>query len=118
MLRPPLVATLFPYTTLFRSCLDNGHEYGRADRTQGRNRTEQFPSLVLLALGEEFLPRLLAQENQCVELLVVKLGPATHAGLGDLAQPFFAMARVVDTLSATGNAPAAIDRLDPVHDTR
>src|SRR5437763_3341340 len=78
MLRPPLVATLFPYTTLFRSCLDNGHEYGRADRTQGRNRTEQFPSLVLLALGEEFLPRLLAQENQCVELLVVKLGPATQ----------------------------------------
>jgi len=28
------------------------------------------------------------------------------------------MARVVDTLSATGNAPAAIDRLDPVHDPR
>src|SRR5207253_10276368 len=98
-------------------CLDNGHEHGRADRTQGRNRTEQFPSLVLLALGDEFLPRLLAQENQCVELLVVKLGPETHASLGDLAKPFLAMALVVDTLTTTWNARTAIDRLDPVHDS-
>src|SRR5439155_60995 len=53
-----------------------------------------------------------------VELLVVKLCSAAHAGLGDLAQPFLTMARMVDTLAGAGNAPAAIDRLDPVHDPR
>ena len=91
-------------------CLDNGHQRG--------NRPEQFPHLVLLALGQEFLPRLFAQANQCVEVLVVKLRPAAHASLGDLAQPFLAMARVVNILAGTGNALAAIDRLYPVHDPR
>src|SRR2546429_637094 len=62
--------------------------------------------------------RSLAQDNQHVELLVVKLCSAAHAGLGDLAQPFLTMARMVDTLAGAGNAPAAIDRLDPVHDPR
>src|SRR2546429_1294301 len=64
------------------------------------------------------ISRLLAQDNQHVELLVVKLCSAAHAGLGDLAQPFLTMARMVDTLAGAGNAPAAIDRLDPVHDPR
>src|SRR5487761_329960 len=84
--------------------LDNGHEHGRADRAQGRNRTEQFPSGMLFAVGEEFLPRLLAQGNQRVQLLVEKLGPAAHAGSGDLAQPLLAMARVVNALARTRNA--------------
>ena len=99
-------------------CLENRHQHGRADRTQGRNRAEQFPGFVFLALSEEFLSRLLAQENQCVQLLVVKLRPAAHAGLRDLAQPLVTMARVVDTLATTGNAPAAIDGFHPVHDPR
>src|SRR5215470_11347025 len=72
--------------------LEDGHQHGCADGAQGRNGTEQFPRLVLFALGEEFLPCLFAQEYQCVELLVEKLGPAAHAGLGDLAEPFLAMA--------------------------
>src|SRR5207249_10661971 len=80
--------------------------------------TRRSSDLVLIALGKEFLPRLLAQDNQHVELLVVKLCSAAHAGLGDLAQPFLTMARMVDTLASAGNAPAAIDRLDPVHDPR
>lgn len=53
-------------------CLDNGHEHGHADGTQGRNRTEQFLGLMLLALGKKFLPRLLAQANQRIALRVLE----------------------------------------------
>src|SRR3974390_3813399 len=51
--------TVFPEQPLVAEsmgCLDNGHQHGRADRTQGWNRPEQFPRLVLLALGQEFPP--------------------------------------------------------------
>src|SRR5207253_10719948 len=66
----------------------------------------------------EFLPRLLAHGNQPVRRVVVKLCSAAHAGLGGLAQRFLTMARMVATLAGAGNAPAAIDRLDPVDDPR
>src|SRR5487761_106250 len=88
--------------------LDNGHEHGRADRAQAWDGAKQFPRSMLFTLGEEFLPCLLAQGDQRVQLLVEKLGPVAHAGLGDLAQPFLPMARVVNTLAGTRNAPAAI----------
>src|SRR2546429_5092436 len=51
MIRRPPRSTLFPYTTLLPIY-----------------RTEQFPGLVLLALGKEFLPRLLAQDRKSTRL--------------------------------------------------
>jgi hypothetical protein len=41
---------------------------------------------VLSALGQQIAPHLLAQNIQRVELLVVELGSAAHAGFGDLAE--------------------------------
>ena len=55
---------------------------------------------------------------QHVQLLVEVFGPPAHAGLSDLAQPLGAMTGVVDVPSGTGNRPAAIHRLQAIHDSR
>src|SRR5208282_890213 len=58
----------------------------------------------------------LAQRSQSIELLVVELGPAVHPEFANLREPFGTMARRVDLLAGTRNAPTAIDGLHPGHD--
>src|SRR3712207_7759899 len=45
MIRRPPRSTLFPYTTLFRSCSRHGERPGAADRTQAATRV-QMPATV------------------------------------------------------------------------
>ena len=50
-----------------------------------RNLAEPFPCLVFLTLGEQIPPHLLTQGSQCIQLLVVKLGPPAPPRLGDFS---------------------------------
>src|SRR3989442_6212446 len=93
----------------------------RQRRTNGPERWN-LPELggdgVFPTLRQQFSPRLLAQMLQHVQLLVEVLGPPAHARLPDLAQPLGAMTGVVEVPSGTGNRPAAIHRLQAIHDSR
>src|SRR5256885_13036188 len=46
MIRRPPRSTLFPYTTLFRSLIKRGHDFGRNDRVHAHAIGEQFASPV------------------------------------------------------------------------
>jgi hypothetical protein len=50
------------------------------------------------------------KSKQRVELLVVHLGPAAHAGFGDFLEPCSAMARRIHLLTGTGDGPASVER--------
>ena len=70
------------------------------------------------ALGQQLSPHLLVQKQQRVELLVIHLGPAAHAGLDDFLEPCSAMARRVHLLASTGDGPASVDRFQTNHHAR
>src|SRR5262249_35823168 len=44
-----------------------------------------------------------------------QLCSAPHAGLPDLVQPFLPITRSIDLRTRAGNAPASIERLEPIH---
>src|SRR5437667_11301103 len=71
----PTVFPKWPLAAEAVRCLDNGHQHGHADRTQRRNRTEPFPGLVLLALSQEFLPRLFCAREQVRRVACRKARP-------------------------------------------
>ena len=48
-------------------------------------------------------------------LLIEQLRAAAHSGLRNLAQPFLPIARGIDLGAGTGNAPASIQCLKPIH---
>jgi hypothetical protein len=73
---------------------------------------------VFPALGQQLFAGLLVEKPQCVELLVVELGPTAHASCGDFLEPFGAMARCVNLLTRTGNGPASVDGLQATHHPR
>ena len=67
-----------------------------------------FPRRVFLALTKQLAPHLLAQRPQRIELLVVELRAAMHAGFGDLRQPLGTMVRRIDLLAGAGNGPTTV----------
>ena len=67
------------------------------------------------ALHHQFLPGLLTQAAQHIELLVESLGSAADSGFGQLLQPLGAMLRCVNELAGTGNAPAPLQGLEAIH---
>jgi hypothetical protein len=76
-------------------CLYKREQESCTNRPDRWDLAQQLCCVVLPVLGQQLSPRLLVQEQQCVELLVVHLGPVAHAGLGDFRQPFGAMAEIV-----------------------
>src|ERR1700693_1376738 len=93
--------------------LQDAQQHGRPDRTDRRNLAEQFPRRVFLAFLQQLAPHFPTQGPQRVQLLIVKLCPATYPRLGDFRQPLRTMLRRIDLLTRTGNGPTAIDRLHP-----
>jgi hypothetical protein len=73
---------------------------------------------VLSTLRQEISSYLLAQSLQGIELLVEELGPTAHADFRYFVEPFRTMVRCVDGCTFTGNAPAPVERLEPIHDAR
>jgi hypothetical protein len=96
-------------------CLDQSDQQSRPDRADERNLAQQFPGVVLLRFREQCAPHFLAQCPQRIELLVVELRPAAHAGFLDLAQPLCSIAFCVNLFSSAGNSPTAVDRLHASH---
>src|ERR1700690_4644712 len=95
--------------------LNESDQQSCSDRTNRRNLAQQIRRVVLLALPQQIASDLLTKSLQCVELLIVELCPAAHAGFGDLGQPFVPMAWRVDSLAGAGNRPASVESLQPVH---
>jgi hypothetical protein len=73
---------------------------------------------MLPALDQQLASHLLVQEQQGVELLVVKLRPAAHISFGDFRQPLCPVACHVNLLASTGNGPASVQRLQSNHHSR
>src|ERR1700686_3196384 len=69
-------------------------------------------------LGQQISSYLLAQGPQRVQLLVVNLCPATHAGFGDLAETLRAITRRVHALARAGNGPTSVNSLQTIHHPR
>src|ERR1700693_6148249 len=95
--------------------LDEREPQGCTNRPDRWDLAQQLRGVVLSALGQQLSPRLLVQEQQCIELLVVKLRPVAHAGLGDFHQPFGTMTRCIDLLTGTGNRPASVESFQTNH---
>src|SRR5436309_9700539 len=96
MIRPPLTSTLFPYTTLFRSCTSQSddrchrtktglpnaadylrfpHEWNRAGTTcPGTDSEQSFlqPHALAVARSEEHTSELQSRENLVCRLLLEK----------------------------------------------
>src|SRR5258707_3034489 len=89
--------------------LDEREQQSCTNRPDRWDLAQQLRCVVLSALGQQLSPRLLVQEQQGIELLVVKLRPAAHAGLGDFLQPFGAMTRFVNLLTGTRDGPASVE---------
>src|ERR1700687_2621772 len=53
--------------------LQNAQQHRRPDRADRRDLTEPFPGRVLLTLGEQIPPHLLAQRSQGIQVLGVTL---------------------------------------------
>jgi hypothetical protein len=81
------------------------------------NLAQQLGGVMLPALDQQLASHLLVQEQQGVELLVVKLRPAAHAGFGDFRQPL-CPAAPLNLLASTGNGPASVQRLQSNHHSR
>src|SRR5260370_13004158 len=70
---------------------------------------------MLSTLRQEISSHLLAQSLQGIELLVEELGPTAHPGFRYFAETFRTMVRCVDGRTFAGNAPAPVERLEPIH---
>src|SRR5258708_5451568 len=57
-------------------------------------------------------------KSSSASLLVVKLRPTAHAGLGDFLQPVGAMTRCVNLLTGTGDGPASVESFQANHHAR
>jgi len=88
----------------------------RSNRTDTGNLAQQFRSLMFPALGQKLGSHLAPQGLQSIQLLIEQLRSAPHPGLWKLAQPFFPIARGINAGASTGNAPASIHGLKPIHD--
>src|SRR5712671_2879710 len=91
---------------------------GCPDRTDAGNLAQQFRCLMFPALGQKLRSQVAPQALQSIQLLIEQLGSPAHPGLWNLVQPFLPIARAIDLGAGTGNAPAAIQRLQPIHDSR
>src|SRR5208283_2917681 len=67
------------------------------------------------ALDQQIASCCLTQRLQRIQLLIEQLGPGANSRFYDLAQPFRTMARRINGDTGTGNGPASIQRLDPIH---
>src|ERR1017187_9324278 len=55
-------------------CLQQRHQQGSTDRTDGRNLAQQFDGMVFVALPQQIVPRLLPHRLQQIQLLVEAFG--------------------------------------------
>ena len=67
--------------------LQDTQQHGGSDRTERRNLAKPFPHLKFLTLRQQISPHFLAQRSQCIQLLIVILGPPAHSRFADL--PFY-----------------------------
>src|ERR1017187_1139741 len=88
--------------------LHQSNEQNCPNGSNRRNLAQQVHRAVLSAFRQQISSYLLAQRSQCVQLLVVDLGPAMYAGFGDLGEPFRAIAWCVHALPCAGNRPTPI----------
>src|SRR3984893_11360515 len=88
--------------------LQQSNEQSRPYRSDRRNLAQQFHRAVFSAFRQQISSYLLAQRPQGVQLLVVDLRPAMHAGFCDLAEPLGAIAWCVHALPRAGNRPTPI----------
>ncbi len=70
---------------------------------------------MLVTLPQEFTSGLQTQRLQTVELLVYMLGSNPDSWFQELVQPLGAMTGSINAGATTGNAPAAVQRFDPIH---
>src|SRR5215472_10100239 len=73
---------------------------------------------MLPALGQKLISYLAPQNLQSIQMLIKQLCAAAHAGLRNLVQPLLPIARGIHLGTPTRNAPASIQRLEPIHDVR
>src|SRR5215472_10198197 len=70
---------------------------------------------MLPALGQKLISYLAPQNLQSIQMLIKQLCAAAHAGLRNLVQPLLPIARGIHLGTPTRNAPASIQRLEPIH---
>jgi hypothetical protein len=88
--------------------LHQSNEQNGSNGSNRRNLAQQFHRAVFSAFGQQVSSYLLAQRPQRIQLLVVDLRPAMHAGFGDLGEPLRAIAWCVRALPRAGDGPAAV----------
>src|SRR6202158_1227511 len=98
--------------------LHQSNEQSRPYRSDRRNLAQQVHRAVFPAFGQQISSYLLTQRSQCVQLLVVDLRPAMHAGFADLGEPFRAIAWCVHALARAGNRRTPLKALYAVHPPR
>src|ERR1700693_5713156 len=111
-------ATIGPQLSLAAEPVRGLHQCdqaGGSHRTDAGNLAQQFHRLMFPALGQKLGSQVSPQGLQSVQLLIEQLCAAAHPGLRDLAQPFLPIARGIDLGAGTGNAPASIQCLKPIH---
>src|SRR5208283_1210161 len=97
-----------------RSLDQRGHQ-SSSNRTHRRNLTQQLCRAMFAALLYQISPYRSMQRSQGIEFLVEKLGPTAYPNFFNLVQPSRTVARGVDRRAGASNGPAAIERLEPIH---
>src|SRR5271167_4133808 len=97
-----------------RSLDQRGHE-SSSNRTDRRNLPQQLCRAMFPALLHQISSYRSMQSAQGIEFLVEELGPTAHPNFLNLVQPFRTVTRGVNRRAGTSNGPAAIERLDSIH---
>jgi hypothetical protein len=97
--------------------LQQGHQQGSTNRSDRRNLAKQLDARMPAALQPQVGSRWLAHRLQQIQLLIQPLGAEPNSGFCNLGQPFCARMRSLDGRTLTGNGPAAVQSLDPIHDS-
>src|ERR1700746_3458198 len=70
---------------------------------------------MLPTLRQKLTSYLAPQNLQSIQMLIKQLCAAVHASVRNLVQPLLPITRGIDSRASAGNAPAAIQPLEPIH---
>jgi hypothetical protein len=79
---------------------------------------QALASFLFSALGYKLGSNPSPQGLQSVQLFIAQFRAAAHPGVREFVQPFLPIARDIDLGAGTGNAPASVQCLKPIHYSR
>src|SRR5436309_8026670 len=86
-------------------CLQYGHQQGGANRTDGRNLTQQFHRRMLATFPQQLASGCLTHGLEIIQLLVQMLGANPYPWFHQLGQPLGTMTAAIDAATRAGNGP-------------